>query len=100
MEDEEATLKAVLVGLKFNASVNLACHAILDTREPLCSGLYLDSSRLELPEIIKKPLPRAQLAFLTACHMSAGNESLSEKAIQLVLAAGVSGCSRDNVVNP
>jgi CHAT domain-containing protein len=100
MEDEGAMPEAVLVGLKFDASINLACHAILDTREPLRSGLYLDNDRLELPEIMKKSLPRAQLAFLTACQMSADNESLSEKAIQLALAAGVSGCSRDNVVNP
>jgi len=94
MEDQEATLEAVLVGLKSNASVHLACHAIQDTREPLRSGFYLHDGRLELAEIMKKPLPRAQLAFLSACQTSAGDESLSEEAVHLaagMLAAGYRG---------
>ena len=94
MEDEEATLAAVLVGLKSNASVHLACHAIQDTREPLRSGFYLHDGRLELAEIMKKPLQRAQLAFLSACQTSAGNERLSEEAVHLaagMLAAGYRG---------
>jgi len=94
MEDKEATLEAVLVGLKSNASVHLAYHAIQDTREPLRSGFYLHDGRLELAEIMKKPLPRAQSAFLSACQTSAGNESLSEEAVHLaagMLAAGYQG---------
>jgi len=94
MEDQEATLEAVLAGLKSNASVHLACHAIQDTREPLRSGFYLHDGRLELAEIMKTPLPRAQLAFLSACQTSAGDESLSEEAVHLaagMLTAGYRG---------
>ena len=94
IEDEGATLEAVLNGLKSNASVHLACHAIQDTSEPLRSGFYLHDGRLELAEIMKKSLPKAQLAFLSTCQTSTGNERLSEEAVHLaagMLAAGYRG---------
>jgi len=81
MEDQEATLEAVLIGLKSNA-ISLAMLSRIQ-REPL-RRFCLHGGRLELAEIMKKPLPRAQLAFLSACQTSAGNESLSEEAVHLL----------------
>jgi len=91
VEGDGATLETVLAGLNSKAFVHLACHAIQDARQPLCSGFYLHDGRLELAEIMQNPLPSAQLAFLSACQTSAGDESLSEEAVHLAAGMMVAG---------
>jgi len=74
--------------------VHFACHAVQNTREPLRSGFFLDDGRLELSEIMKQNIPRCELAFLSACQTSTGNEELSDEAVHLaagMLAAGYQG---------
>jgi hypothetical protein len=77
-----------------HSCIHFACHATQDTTKPLQSGFYLHDGQLDLSEIIKEQLIEADLAFLSACQTSAGDEKLSEEAVHLaggMLAAGYRG---------
>ena len=74
--------------------VHLACHAIQNTHEPLKSAFLLDDGRFELSEIMKQNTPQCELAYLSACQTSTGDEKLSEEVVHLaagMLAAGYQG---------
>ncbi|RXW18995.1 hypothetical protein EST38_g6857 [Candolleomyces aberdarensis] len=88
---QEATVEATIQGLKDHRCVHFACHASQNVQDPLKSCFYLHDGRLELSEIIKLRLQSADLAFLSACQTSAGDEQLSEEVVHLaagMLAAG------------
>jgi len=91
---ENATTTRVKEELPSYDWVHLACHAVQDTATPLKSGFYLHNERLELAEIMKQQIANADLAFLSACQTSAGDEKLSEEAVHLaagMLAVGYRG---------
>ncbi|KAJ3508442.1 hypothetical protein NMY22_g16615 [Coprinellus aureogranulatus] len=71
--------------------VHLACHASQNASEPLKSRFLLEGGSLELGTIIQRNLKNVDLAFLSACQTSAGEETLSDEAVHLaagMLAAG------------
>jgi CHAT domain-containing protein len=73
------------------SSIHLACHASQDHREPLKSRFLFHDGSLTLSKIMQKNLKNADLAFLSACQTSTGEETLSEEAVHLaagMLAAG------------
>jgi len=89
-----ATISRVKHEMDTCSWVHLACHAIQNTHEPLRSGFYLDDGPLELSEIMKQNIPQCELAFLSACQTSTGDEKLSEEVVHLaagMLAAGYQG---------
>jgi len=89
-----ATVSRVKQEMETYRWVHLACHAIQNTHEPLRSGFFLDDGRLELSEIMTRNIPRCELAFLSACQTSTGDEKLSEEVVHLaagMLAAGYQG---------
>jgi CHAT domain-containing protein len=51
------------------------------------SGLLLHDKILELSVIVKQALPRAELAFLSACQTATGDERIAEESVHL--AAGM-----------
>ena len=74
--------------------VHLACHAIQNIHNPLRSGFFLHDGQLELGELMKQRIPQCELAFLSACQTSTGDEKLSEEAVHLaagMLAVGYQG---------
>jgi CHAT domain-containing protein len=94
LESDNATINQVKSKMDTHSCIHFACHATQDTTKPLQSGFYVHDGRLELSEIIKKQLIGADLAFLSACQTSTGNEQLSEEAVHLaggMLAAGYRG---------
>jgi CHAT domain-containing protein len=94
LESENATVNEVKKKMDAYSCIHFACHATQDTTKPLQSGFYLHDGRLELSEIIKEQLIGADLAFLSACQTSTGDEKLSEEAVHLaggMLAAGYKG---------
>ncbi|TFK23785.1 hypothetical protein FA15DRAFT_670164 [Coprinopsis marcescibilis] len=94
LEGEAATIEAGLKEMDDYSCVHLACHAIQSKAEPLQSGFYFHDGPLSLSTIIKKDLKHADLAFLSACQTSTGEEKLSEEAVHLaggMLAAGYRG---------
>ncbi|CAG8665319.1 16818_t:CDS:1, partial [Acaulospora colombiana] len=74
--------------------LHLACHGVQWPNEPTKSALLLEDGHLTLEEIIKLNLPQAELAFLSACQTTTGDESLSEEAVHIaggMLLAGYRG---------
>jgi len=94
LDGAEATVRRVKHEMGTCSWVHFACHAIQKTHEPLRSGFFLEGGRLELSEIMKQNIPQCELAFLSACQTSTGNEKLSDEAVHLaagMLAAGYQG---------
>jgi len=94
LEAEAATVSRVQLEMASHSSIHFACHAKQDVGNPLNSGFYLHDGRLKLADIIKQKIAHSELAFLSACQTSTGDEDLSEEAVHLaagMLAAGYRG---------
>ena len=94
LEGEDATVDQGITYMKTHSCIHFACHAHQNTQEPLKSKFMLHDGGLELSEIIKMNLKSADLAYLSACQTSTGDEKLSEEAVHLaagMLAAGYRG---------
>ena len=94
LEGSVATVSRVKQEMETHGWVHLACHASQNTHSPLKSGFFLHDGRLELLEIMKLKIPQCQLAYLSACQTSTGDEKLSEEAVHLaagMLAVGYQG---------
>ena len=94
LEGSVATVSRVKQEMEAYGWVHLACHASQDTHSPLRSGFFLHDGRLELLELMKQNIPKCQLAYLSACQTSTGDEKLSEEAVHLaagMLAVGYQG---------
>ncbi|TEB19428.1 hypothetical protein FA13DRAFT_1780624 [Coprinellus micaceus] len=73
------------------SSIHLACHGFQDTSDPLRSRFLFHKGRLHLGTIMQKNLPNADLAYLSACQTSTGQETLADEVVHLaagMLAAG------------
>jgi CHAT domain-containing protein len=91
LEGDEVSPKEFLDHLERFSSVHLACHGFQNKENPLLSKFFFHRGTLDLSTIIKKNLKNADLAFLSACQTSTGDEKLSEEAVHLaagMLAAG------------
>ena len=94
LDGEAATVNQGITNMETHSCIHFACHAHQDTQEPLKSRFMLHDGGLELSEIIKRQLVGADLAYLSACQTSTGDEKLSEEAVHLaagMLAAGYRG---------
>ena len=87
LDDQEATVAAVLHHMKECSWIHLACHGIQDTVHPTDSAFLLIDRRLTLKEIMKQSLSHTELAVLSACQTAKGDSRLPEEAIHL--AAGM-----------
>jgi len=91
LEGASALVRKVKLEMESHGSIHFACHATQDLKNPLKSGFYLHDGQLELSEIMKQKFAVRELAFLSACQTSTGDEKLSEEAVHLaagMLAAG------------
>ena len=80
--------------MKTHSCIHFACHAYQNTQKPLKSSFMLHDGSLQLSDIIKRRLEGVDLAYLSACQTSRGDEKLSEEAVHLaagMLAAGYRG---------
>ncbi|KAJ2930882.1 hypothetical protein H1R20_g6236, partial [Candolleomyces eurysporus] len=87
----DVTVDMALQHMEEFSCIHLACHASQDQNEPLQSRFRFHSGSLDLSRIIRKNLKNADLAFLSACETSTGEEKLSEEVVHLaagMLAAG------------
>ena len=93
LEDAAATAARVTEEMNAYSWVHFACHGIQDP-EPLKSGLHLHDGRLELLEMMKRRIPDADHAFLSACQTGTGDEQLADEAVHIaagMLAVGYRG---------
>lgn len=70
---------AVVSGLKSYSWVHLACHGHRDERQPFSSHFSLHDGSLSLLDLIKTPLPNAELAVLSACHSAGARKDLPDE---------------------
>ncbi|KAH6881194.1 CHAT domain-containing protein [Coprinopsis sp. MPI-PUGE-AT-0042] len=85
------TVDECLQYMEHHSSIHLACHASQNASKPLKSRFLFHNGSLNLATIIQRDLKNADLAFLSACQTSAGDEKLSDEAVHLaagMLAAG------------
>jgi len=87
LKSEEATVERVLQAMRETDWIHMACHGKQETSEPMKSGLLLHDDILELSEIVKHTLPRADFAFLSACQTAVGDEKIADESVHL--AAGM-----------
>ena len=95
LEGKAATVNQGLTNMETHSCIHFACHAHQNTKEPLKSEFMLHDGGLELSEILKKQLVGADLAYLSACQTSTGDEKLSEEAVHL--AASVNSGNSHNL---
>jgi CHAT domain-containing protein len=74
-------LRSMLEGTSAHI-LHLACHGIQDPN-PLKSALMLQDGRLTIKEIMQFSLPRAVLAFLSACQTAKGDKNAPDQAVHL-----------------
>ena len=96
LEGEVATVSRVQQEMASHPSIHFACHASQNVKNPLKSAFYLHDGRLELADIMKQSIANCELAFLSACQTSTGDETLSEEAVHL--AAGMLAVGYRSVV--
>ncbi|KAF6745323.1 CHAT domain-containing protein, partial [Ephemerocybe angulata] len=91
LEGSDVTAGECLKYMESFSSVHFACHASQDAGDPLQSRFLLHNGSLDLATILQSNLKNADLAFLSACQTSTGEEKLSDEAVHLaagMLAAG------------
>ncbi|KAF6751383.1 CHAT domain-containing protein [Ephemerocybe angulata] len=90
-EGSAITVDQCLENMEQFSSIHLACHASQNAADPLQSRFFLHNGSLDLATIIQRNLKNADLAFLSACQTSTGEEKLPDEAVHLaagMLAAG------------
>ncbi|TEB29810.1 hypothetical protein FA13DRAFT_1734154 [Coprinellus micaceus] len=91
VEGADLTVDECLGHLEEFSSVHLACHGYQNPEESLRSKFRFHNGTLDLATVLRKDLKHADLAFLSACETSTGDEKLSDEAVHLaagMLAAG------------
>ncbi|KAF6742198.1 CHAT domain-containing protein [Ephemerocybe angulata] len=91
LEGDEVTVDGCIERMESFSSIHLACHGTQNAADPLKSRFLFHQGSLELGTILQSHLKNADLAFLSACQTSTGEEKLSDEAVHLaagMLAAG------------
>ncbi|KAF5320613.1 hypothetical protein D9611_013740 [Ephemerocybe angulata] len=91
LEGDEMSVDRCVESMLDFSSIHLACHGSQNAAEPLQSRFIFHRGSLELGTILKSDLKNADLAFLSACQTSTGDEKISDEAVHLaagMLAAG------------
>ncbi|KAG1890765.1 hypothetical protein F4604DRAFT_1503513, partial [Suillus subluteus] len=71
--------------------MHLAFHGKQDLTQPYNSHLVMKNEHLTLLNIMERNVPRAEFAFLFACHTAVGDEETPNEVIHLVACLQFSG---------
>ncbi|KAH9977232.1 CHAT domain-containing protein [Lactifluus volemus] len=83
----EATPSRVMHGLEDHRFSHFACHGILKPGKPFDAAFELYGGRLTLLDIVRRLLPTADFAFLSACHTAEMTDgSIADEALHLTAA--------------
>jgi CHAT domain-containing protein len=72
--DEGLTANELLKNLPEATILHLACHGYQDPENALKSGFVMRDEMLTIERLIPVPLPRAFMAFLSACETAKGDK--------------------------
>jgi hypothetical protein len=70
----QVTANALLASLTNADVLHLACHGYQDAQNPLLSGFVMSDEMLTIEKLMQVPLPRAFMAFLSACETAKGDK--------------------------
>jgi CHAT domain-containing protein len=93
---DAATRAGALKALEDNTWVHLACHGKQDPAQPYHSHFVMRDEHLTLLDIMERDIPRAEFAFLSACHTAVGDKETPDEVIHL--AAGLQFAGFKSVV--
>ncbi|KAG1893016.1 CHAT domain-containing protein [Suillus fuscotomentosus] len=88
---DTATRAGSLEALQQNTWMHLACHGKQDPAQPYNSHFVMRDEHLTLLDIIERDIPRAEFAFLSACHTAVGDEKTRDEVIHLAAGLQFSG---------
>ncbi|KAG1744328.1 CHAT domain-containing protein [Suillus occidentalis] len=88
---DAATRAGALKALEANTWVHLACHGKQDSEQPYHSHFVMKDEHLTLLDIMEKDIPRAEFAFLSACHTAVGDKETPDEVIHLAAGLQFSG---------
>lgn len=91
LEGDAVTIEECLKHMEDYSSIHFACHASQNAAEPLRSRFLFHRGSITLGNIMRLNLKNSDLAFLSACQTSTGEEKLPDEAVHLaagMLAAG------------
>ncbi|KAG2344812.1 hypothetical protein BDR05DRAFT_1058692 [Suillus weaverae] len=88
---DAATRAGALQALQENTWVHLACHGKQDPAQPYDSHFVMKDEHLTLLDIMERDIPRAEFAFLSACHTAVGDEKTPDEVIHLAAGLQFSG---------
>ena len=91
LNDQEATVAAVLQCMKECNWIHLACHGVQDATSATDSAFLLIDGRLTLKETMKQSFSHTELAVLSACQTAKGDKNLHDEAIHLAAGMPVAG---------
>ncbi|KAG1758691.1 CHAT domain-containing protein, partial [Suillus occidentalis] len=91
-----ATRAGALKALETNTWVHLACHGKQDPAQPYHSHFVMRDEHVTLLDIMERNIPRAEFAFLSACHTAVGDKETPDEVIHL--AAGLQFAGFKSVV--
>ncbi|KAH7322254.1 CHAT domain-containing protein [Rhizoctonia solani] len=87
LENEQATIDAVLSGMEQCSWVHFACHASQKGDDLTNSAFHLYDGSLKISTIIQQAFKNKGLVYLPACQTATGTEDLPDEAVHL--AAGL-----------
>ncbi|KAG2743378.1 hypothetical protein P692DRAFT_201794874 [Suillus brevipes Sb2] len=88
---DAATRAGALKALEENTWVHLACHGKQDPKQPYHSHFVMRDKHLTLLNIMKRDIPHAEFAFLSACHTAVGDKKTPDEVIHLAAGFQFSG---------
>jgi tetratricopeptide (TPR) repeat protein len=91
-----ATRAGALKALETNTWMHLACHGKQDPAQPYHSHFVMRDEHVTLLDIMERDIPRAEFAFLSACHTAVGDKETPDEVIHL--AAGLQFAGFKSVV--
>ncbi|CAE6434461.1 unnamed protein product [Rhizoctonia solani] len=94
LHNEAGSVEEVVKQLPLHEMLHLACHGVQDMVDPLNSRVLLHDGPLTIREIIKTPLSKAELVYLSACQTATGSISTPDESFSLagsLLFAGYKG---------
>jgi CHAT domain-containing protein len=77
------TVDNVMAHLPDASVLHLACHAYQDAHDPLASGFFLHDGTLTIAEVMRRKMPNAFFAFLSACESASGSEDLPDEMVNI-----------------
>lgn len=94
LHDADGRVENAIEHIPAHEILHLACHGKQDIKDPLESAIILHDGHLTIREIIKMPLPLAELVYLSACQTATGDINTPDESLSLAggfLFAGYKG---------